>query len=81
MIYIGNNESLMKKILVVMTNSTLGQVHYFLGMQAQQQLEGIFISQAKYAAALLEKFWNEGMQGSGNPISGWREINQGGYKS
>lgn len=60
MIYISNNEGLMEKIQVEMTQEfemrDLVQMHYFLDMQVEQQLEGIFISQAKYVVDLLEKF-------------------------
>eukprot|EP01018_Ginkgo_biloba_P000406 Gb_07443 [translate_table: standard] len=60
LIYTGNNKNLMKKFQAAMTQefemTDLGHMHYFLGIEVQQHFEGIFISQAKYVADLLEKF-------------------------
>jgi hypothetical protein len=33
----------------------LGHLHYFLGVSAQRSSAGLFLSQAKYAAEILEK--------------------------
>ena len=36
--------------------SDLGELNYFLGLQISRLHDGLFISQAKYALDLLEKF-------------------------
>lgn len=36
--------------------SNLGLLHYFLGIEVKQHVDGIFISQRKYAMDLLKKF-------------------------
>ena len=36
--------------------SDLGLLHYFLGLEVNQNVDGIFVSQKKYAADLLKKF-------------------------
>ncbi|GKE52453.1 putative ribonuclease H-like domain-containing protein, partial [Tanacetum coccineum] len=36
--------------------SSMGELKFFLGLQVKQQLDGIFISQDKYVADILEKF-------------------------
>lgn len=36
--------------------SDLGMLHYFLGLEIKQGLDGIFISQRKYAIELLQRF-------------------------
>lgn len=42
----------------------LGKMRYFLGIKVMQKTDGIFISQRKYAAELIDRF---GMQNS-NPV-------------
>ena len=34
----------------------LGMMHYFLGMEVWQNIDGIFLGQGKYAVEILEKF-------------------------
>ncbi|CAM8877568.1 unnamed protein product [Rhodiola kirilowii] len=36
--------------------SMVGEMSYFLGLQVKQKLDGIFISQSKYASNLVKKF-------------------------
>jgi hypothetical protein len=40
--------------------SMIGELTYFLGLQVKQTLEGIFISQSKYAKYLVKKFSLDG---------------------
>ncbi|KAH9291602.1 hypothetical protein KI387_043209 [Taxus chinensis] len=60
LIYTGNSPSLMEKFQAEMKQefemSDLGLMHYFLGVEVQQQSEGISISQTKYVADLLKRF-------------------------
>jgi len=34
----------------------LGLMHYFLGLEVWQSLEGIFLNQGKYAVEILKRF-------------------------
>ncbi|CAM8975468.1 unnamed protein product [Rhodiola kirilowii] len=36
--------------------SMIGEMCYFLGLQVKQKVDGIFISQSKYAKNLIKKF-------------------------
>ncbi|CAM8993785.1 unnamed protein product [Rhodiola kirilowii] len=36
--------------------SMVGEICYFLGLQVKQKVDGIFISQSKYARNLIKKF-------------------------
>lgn len=36
--------------------SDLGLLHYFLGLEVKQGIDGIFLSQRKYAIDLLKRF-------------------------
>ncbi|CAM8990853.1 unnamed protein product [Rhodiola kirilowii] len=36
--------------------SMVGELSYFLGLQVMQKVDGIFISQRKYARNLIKKF-------------------------
>ncbi|CAM8934054.1 unnamed protein product [Rhodiola kirilowii] len=36
--------------------SMVGELSYFLGLQVKQKMDGIFISQGKYARNLIKKF-------------------------
>ena len=34
----------------------LGMMHYFLGMEVWQSMDGIFLGQGKYAVEILKRF-------------------------
>ena len=44
----------------------LGMMHYFLGMEVWQSVDGIFLGQGKYAVEILKRFSNDGLQGYGH---------------
>ena len=46
----------------------LGKMKYFLGVEVLQTLEGIYLSQKKYAYELLEKFGLQNANSMKNPI-------------
>ncbi|GAA0166120.1 transmembrane signal receptor [Lithospermum erythrorhizon] len=68
-IFTGDDEEMLSDFKSAMMNefemTDLGELHHFLGINVQKSKEGIFISQEKYAAELLEKF---NMKNS-NPVS------------
>lgn len=57
MVIIGNNLATLTSLLIDLHKhfrmKDLGQLHYFLGIQAQFHSEGLFLSQQKYAEDLL----------------------------
>lgn len=59
-IYMGSCESIVAKFKNCMMSkfemSDLGMLHYFLGLEIKQGLDGIFILQRKYATELLQRF-------------------------
>ncbi|GJX12800.1 ribonuclease H-like domain-containing protein [Tanacetum coccineum] len=48
--------------------SSIGRLHFFLGLQVKQKEEGIFISQDKYVAEILKKFDFESVKTASTPI-------------
>ncbi|KAK2442749.1 putative mitochondrial protein [Trifolium repens] len=60
LIFTGNNEAMFSKFKDSMKNefdmSDLGRMSHFLGVEVVQNAKGIFISQAKYARDILERF-------------------------
>ncbi|CAL2249603.1 unnamed protein product [Prunus armeniaca] len=60
LIYTGNNEEIIKEfkkdIMKTFEMSDLGLMHYFLGIEINQEEDGIFICQKKYTKNLLKKF-------------------------
>ena len=60
MIYMGTNEELVEQFRSSMKQqfemSDLGLLHYFLGLEVEQEKGSIFMSQRKYACDLLKKF-------------------------
>ena len=60
MIYMGSNEFIVTEFKVCMKKkiemSDLGLLHYFLGLEAKQGADRIFLSQRKYAVDLLKSF-------------------------
>ena len=59
LIYIGNNtamfESFKKSMMAEFEMSDLGMMHHFLGIEVMQSSTGIFISQKKYVAEILDR--------------------------
>lgn len=60
LIYTGNNEKMVKQfkedMMKTFEMSDLGTMHYFLGIEVNQNEEGIFVSQKKYTENILMKF-------------------------
>ena len=60
MIYMGSCESIVAEFKARMMNkfemSYLGLLHYFLGLEVKEGIDGIFILQRKYAMDLFKKF-------------------------
>ncbi|KAM1643664.1 hypothetical protein ACFX14_013366 [Malus domestica] len=48
--------------------SDLGMLHYFLGISIIQSIDGIFITQKKYAKTLIEKFKMIGCKPVATPL-------------
>jgi hypothetical protein len=49
--------------------SMIGELNYFLGLQVKQTVEGIFISQSKYAKDLVKRFGLDGKSHAQTPMS------------
>jgi hypothetical protein len=49
--------------------SMIGKLTYFLGFQVQQSIQGIFVSQLKYAKDLVKRFGLEGKSHARTPMS------------
>jgi hypothetical protein len=49
--------------------SMIGELNYFLGLQVKQSLEGIFVSQSKYAKDLVKLFGLDGKSHACTPMS------------
>jgi hypothetical protein len=47
----------------------IGELNYFLGLQVKQTVEGIFISQSKYAKDLVKRFGLDGKSRARTPMS------------
>ena len=57
MIYIGSSESITEFKDCMMKNfemSDFGLMHYFLGLEVKQRVDGIFLSQRAYTTDLLK---------------------------
>jgi Reverse transcriptase (RNA-dependent DNA polymerase) len=67
------NEKLCEKFSSLMSNkyemSMMGELSFFLGLQIQQKVDGIFICQSKYVKELLKKFNLEDSSPAKTPIS------------
>ena len=44
----------------------LGMMHYFLGMEVCQSVDGISLGQGKYTVEILKRFRDDGLQGHGH---------------
>jgi len=62
-IFGSNEESMSQNFALVMQQefemSFLGELTYFLGLQVQQNKDGIFLSQTKYLKQILKKYGME----------------------
>lgn len=60
LIFTGNDETMFehfkKSMMVEFDMTNLGKMRYFLGIEVLQRVDGIFISQRKYAQEVLERF-------------------------
>ena len=60
LIFTGNDEIMFehfkKSMMVEFDMTDLGKMRYFLGIEVLQRMDGIFISQRKYAQEVLERF-------------------------
>ena len=45
-----------KKLVAEFEMKDLGMMHYFLGMEVWQSVDGIFLGQGKYAVEILKRF-------------------------
>ncbi|GJV68741.1 putative ribonuclease H-like domain-containing protein [Tanacetum coccineum] len=48
--------------------SSMGELTFFLGLQVQQKVDGIFISQDKYVAEILKKFNYSDVKSASTPV-------------
>ncbi|KAJ4751816.1 polyprotein [Rhynchospora pubera] len=72
MMYMGTSEEMILQFKQCMLQqfemTDLGKMHYFLGLEVEQEEGSIFISQRKYAADLLEKFGLKGCNSASIPM-------------
>jgi Reverse transcriptase (RNA-dependent DNA polymerase) len=73
MIYMGTNEELVEQFRSSMKHqfemSDLGMLHYFLGLEVEQESGSIFVSQRKYARDLLKKFGMHNCKPASTPMN------------
>ncbi|KAL0414443.1 UNVERIFIED_CONTAM: Retrovirus-related Pol polyprotein from transposon RE1 [Sesamum radiatum] len=72
LIYTGNNEKMIhdfkEDMMKTFKMSDLGLMHFFLGIEINQEKEGIFICQKKYTETLLKKFKMESCKTVTTPL-------------
>ncbi|KAK4387925.1 Retrovirus-related Pol polyprotein from transposon RE2 [Sesamum angolense] len=72
LIYTGNNEKMIQDfkedMMKTFEMSDLGLMHFFLGIEKNQEKEGIFICQKKYTETLLKKFKMESCKTVTTPL-------------
>ncbi|KAK4411578.1 Retrovirus-related Pol polyprotein from transposon RE1 [Sesamum angolense] len=72
LIYTGNNEKMIQdfkeNMMKTFKMSDLGLMHFFLGIEINQEKEGIFICQMKYTETLLKKFKMESCKTVTTPL-------------
>lgn len=56
--------------------SDMGLLHYFLGLEVQQSMDSIFISQSKYAKDLLNKFGMLNSNPADTPMNFYEKLQQ-----
>nr|GFC11524.1 ribonuclease H-like domain-containing protein [Tanacetum cinerariifolium] len=54
--------------------SSMGELTFFLGLQVKQKNDGIFISQDKYVAKILEKFRLSEGKSASTPIDAEKPL-------
>nr|GEX61787.1 hypothetical protein [Tanacetum cinerariifolium] len=54
--------------------SSIGELTFFLGLQVKQKNDGIFISQDKYVAKILKKFWFTEVKNASTPIETQKSL-------
>jgi hypothetical protein len=69
------NHYFSKEIKQEFEMSMIGELNYFLGLQVKQTVEGIFISQSKYAKDLVKSFGLDGKSCARIPMSTSVKIN------
>ncbi|KAL0440932.1 UNVERIFIED_CONTAM: Retrovirus-related Pol polyprotein from transposon RE2 [Sesamum radiatum] len=78
LIYIGNNEKMIQvfkeDMMKTFEMSDLGLMHFFLGIEINQEKEGIFICQRKYTETLLKKFKMESCKTVTTSFGYWRKV-------
>ena len=55
--------------------SMVGELTLFLGLQAKQRMESIFISQEKYARNIVKKFGLDSKKHVSTPMSSFTKLN------
>uniref|UniRef100_A0A5B7B4M6 Retrovirus-related Pol polyprotein from transposon TNT 1-94 n=1 Tax=Davidia involucrata TaxID=16924 RepID=A0A5B7B4M6_DAVIN len=72
LVFTSNNESTIKEFKNEMMKryemSDMGLLHHFLGIEIYQNEDGVFISQKKYAEAILKKFGMSGCKPMATPL-------------
>ncbi|KAL0317673.1 UNVERIFIED_CONTAM: Retrovirus-related Pol polyprotein from transposon TNT 1-94 [Sesamum angustifolium] len=72
LIYTGNNEKMIQDfkedMMKTFEMSDLGLMHFFLGIEINQEKEGIFMCQRKYTETLLKKFKMESCKTVTTPL-------------
>ncbi|CAL9009295.1 unnamed protein product, partial [Prunus brigantina] len=72
LMYTENNEEIIqefqKDMMKAFEMSDLGLMHYFLGIEINQEKDGIFICQKKYTKNLLKKFKMYGCKTMATPL-------------
>ncbi|KAL0289456.1 UNVERIFIED_CONTAM: Retrovirus-related Pol polyprotein from transposon RE1 [Sesamum angustifolium] len=72
LIYTGNNEKMIQDfkqdMMKTFEMSDLGLMHFFLGIEINQEKKGIFICQRKYTETLLKKFKMESCKTVTTPL-------------
>ncbi|KAK4380842.1 Retrovirus-related Pol polyprotein from transposon RE1 [Sesamum angolense] len=72
LIYTGNNEKMIQdfkeNMMKTFEMSDLGLMHFFLGIEINQEKKGIFICQRKYTETLLKKFKMESCKTVTTPL-------------
>ncbi|KAK4387628.1 Retrovirus-related Pol polyprotein from transposon TNT 1-94 [Sesamum angolense] len=78
LIYTGNNEKMIQDfkedMMKTFEMSDLGLMHFFLGIEINQEKEGIFICQRKYTETLLKKFKMESCKTVYYSFGYWRKV-------